>query len=183
MILAWMMSEDDGGAFFFSDRKSTIFCPICGTLLDRAYLPQGVSPRKRLDICSTYENRILVNDRFRRWCVEHITSALVFRQVNSNPAYYHLEPVEIVRFDSVRAKTRFLDKCSRCGNYESVVGIDPPGLLDVHGPIEEGMFRTDLEFGSRWEKSPLIVIGVRTKELMEPMGFRGLDFREIQDQS
>ncbi len=180
MILAYRLGAYDGHAFFFEDRRSPIFCPICGTLLEKNYLPTDIKPGKRWDVLCTYENRKLVNERFKQWCERQEFEQLRFRQVCEEPAYYLFEPLRVVNFDPIRAKTRFVNKCARCGNYESVVGTSPPGLLNVSEPIQDGFLRTDLEFGSRWEKSPIIVVGTRTRDIMKQEKFRLIDFEPIK---
>jgi hypothetical protein len=178
MIVAYNFGGHDGDAFFFEDRKASIFCPICGTLLDRDFLPEGVRPRKKWDVCSSYENRTIVTERFKKWCESRKFDGLVFRQVCETPPYYVLEPSNVLRFDPRRA--RFENKCAACGNYESIVLAGPFALLNVQAPIEEGFFRTDLEFGSRWEKSPLIVVGVRTMDAIKQERFRLVEFEPIE---
>lgn len=178
MIVAYNFGGHDGDAFFFEDRESSIFCPICGTLLDKNFLPTGVRPRKKWDVCSSYENRTIVTERFKTWCEAHHFDGLVFRQVCMLPPYYVFEPSKVLRFDPRRA--RFDNKCKACGNYESVVIAGPLTLLEVSTPIEDGFYRTDIEFGSRWEKSPLIIVGIRTKDLIKQEKFRLVEFEPIE---
>jgi hypothetical protein len=174
------MRAHDGEAFFFEDRSAAIFCPICGTLLARNFLPNSVRPKKKWDICSTYENRKIVTQNFKEWCERFGFTGLQFRQVCDSPPYYHFWPSRELSFDSKRAHTQFMNRCVRCGNYESVIGASPLGLIDVSQPIDNGFFRTDLEFGSRWEKSPLIIVGIGTKELMEQEGFERIHFEPVE---
>jgi hypothetical protein len=166
-------------AEFFEDRRAAIFGRNCGTLLDRTYLPSRVLPLKRYDICATSDGRVLVSERFKHWCGQQSYHGLRFRKVSEQPPYYDFEPTDTVEFDAQRAGTRFEDKCSICGNFESVVGTYPLGLRNVTSPLQHGFFRTDLEFGSRWEKSPLIMVGIRTKEAMKIEKFRLVDYEPI----
>lgn len=179
MIIAYHLLIYDGVAEFFEDRRGPIFCRNCGTLLDKAYLPNGVLPRKRYDICASSDGRVLVNERFKHWCDQQSLNGLRFRKVNEQPPYYVFEPSNTIRFNAERAGTRFENKCRICSNFESVVGTYPLGLRDITSPLENGLFRTDLEFGSRWEKSPLIVVGTRTKELMKQAKFRLVEYEPI----
>lgn len=181
MIVAYEMSPHDGDAFFFEDRRSSIFCPVCGTLLDRTFLPTGVRPRKKWDICSTYENRTIVTAVFKDWCQAQGFEGLVFRQVNEQPPYYSFEPSIVLRVDPKCA--RFLNKCDACGNYESVLSAGPMVLLDIYSPIENGFFRSDIEFAGRWEKSPSIIVGVHTRDLIKQQRFRLVEFPPIEGAS
>jgi hypothetical protein len=178
MIIAFEMNPHDGDAFFFEDRKSSIFCPTCRTLLVKDFLPTGVRPRKKWDVCSSYENRIIVTDRFKAWCEAQQFDGLRFRQVCDKPPYFVFEPSIALGVDSRCA--RFVNKCSVCGNYESIVRSGPLLLSDVSAPIETGFFRTDIEFASNWEKSPIIIVGTRTKDLIKQEKFRLIDFEPIK---
>lgn len=179
MIVAYRLLIYDGDADFFEDRHASIFCRNCGTLLDKSYLPTGLCPRKAYDICSTFDGRTLVNERFKVWSDKRGYEGLLYHRVNERPPYYALDLSNTVRFYSERAKTRFENKCPICGNFESVVGTYPLGLLQVETPLEDGFFRTDLEFGSRWEKHPLIIVGLRVRECMKQERFRLVDFEPI----
>ncbi|MCI0651710.1 MAG: hypothetical protein L0Z55_07490, partial [Planctomycetes bacterium] len=119
MILAFTMYAHDGDAFFFEDRTSSIFCPACGSLLEKNFLPRNVKPRKKWDICSTYDNRKLVSERFKIWCETQLFEGVGFRQVCSQPPYYAFEPSIVLKINPRCA--RFENKCAACGNYESVV--------------------------------------------------------------
>jgi hypothetical protein len=178
MIVAYALSAHDGEAFFFEDRESRIFCPICGTLLAKDFLPRRVKPRKKWDISSTYENRTIVTEKFKVWCETQSFQAVRFRPVNEEPRYYSFEPLRVLQFDPRRA--RFDNRCAVCGNYESVIIAGPLTLLEIPAPVEHGFFRTDLEFGSRWEKTPLIVVGMQTKNLMEQEAFQHIYFKPIE---
>ncbi len=178
MIVAFEFGGHDGDAFFFEDRKSPIFCPTCGTLLDKDFLPQNVRPRKKWDVCSSYDNRTIVTERFKSWCEARQFEGLVFRQVCQTPPYFVFMPSRILRYDPRRAV--FDKKCAACGNYESVTIGGPLKLLDVRTPIETGFFRTDLEFGSRWEKTPMIIVGFRTRDAIKRERYHLVEFEPFE---
>jgi hypothetical protein len=83
----------------------------------------------------------------------------------------------VVSFDAKSRRTRFINCCAVCGNYDEVIGATP-AYLEVPGPLEDGIFRSDLLFGSGNAKHPLIIVGLETKERLEGAGLKGLLFRE-----
>ena len=75
-------------------------------------------------------------------------------------------------FDAERRGTRFVNRCSSCGQYESIVGATPVYLKPGSNIRQNEFVRTDLAFGSEDEKSPLLLCGsVAARALKEsPLG-------------
>jgi hypothetical protein len=51
----------------------------------------------------------------------------------------------------------------------------------VNEELKDGIYRTDIEFGSGYELSPLILVGVSTYEKMKIEKFNDIDFEPILD--
>lgn len=85
----------------------------------------------------------------------------------------------IVVFDSERRQTKFVDYCETCGQYAQVAGATPAFLKTVSEPINDGIFRTDVVFGSYRRKHPLVIIGLETKKLIQKARFSGRSFRPV----
>lgn len=60
------------------------------------------------------------------------------------------------------------------------IGADPVYLTGVTEPIEEGFFRSDLEFASGPEQHPLFLVGVGTAEELRKQKFRKLDLIKVE---
>jgi hypothetical protein len=50
-------------------------------------------------------------------------------------------------------------------------------------PVARGFFRSDIEFASRHEKSPLIFVGIETMGLIKQERFHLVDFHAVQSTS
>jgi len=50
-----------------------------------------------------------------------------------------------------------LDYCKSCEQFESIIGATPAYLKGLSS-LDKGFYRTDIEFGSSSEKSPLIIV-------------------------
>ena len=138
-------------------------CQACGYVTNRDTIDPALRvKRRRLDVSSTYDNVLLVSRRLAEACLDEWEVGLV--PLTADPEFLALRPPRIVPFDAERRGTRFENKCSLCGRYESVVGAKP-GFLRISAlPTPDGFFRTDLEFGSGDEKSPLIVASLSVRE-------------------
>lgn len=177
MILAYEIIPYDGGAHFFEDKRMPVLCPSCTSLIVKDFLPTNVKPQKKWDICSSYDNRAIVNERFKAWCDGQGFGGIGFRKVNANPAYFVFEPTTVLRLDPRCA--RFSEKCPDCGNFRFGKRLGPLRLLEVSSPIMHGFFRTDLEYGSGREQSPCIIVGIETMQLLKRERFRLFDIKPV----
>ena len=148
-IIAYSMSAVDGDSYYFEDASASVFCPGCGSCVDDSYVPSSLRVgRPVYDACYTYDCRLIVSQKFKDFHDRHGCGPAEFRLVNRKPRWYMFRPTRVLKFDAERRGTRFMDHCSTCDQYESVVGATPAFLRNLCGPIGNGFYRTDLEFGS-----------------------------------
>ncbi len=95
------------------------------------------------------------------------------------PNFYTFLSHRSVAFDSDRRQTRFEKQCKICGFYESVTGATPVFLKGISSRLDRGFYRTDLQFGSGNEKSPILIVGPQTKEELISKKFTGITFQEV----
>lgn len=136
--------------------------------------------RKSYEVSYTYDGQLIVSERFKAFCENNHMEGTVFTLVNAGRGLYRLTSNRIVEFNSDRRGTRFIDFCDVCGEYAEVIGANPPFLKNIHTPLKEGFYKSDLEFGSFKAKSPLIIVSVETKPLIEAALFKRPEFQEIE---
>lgn len=165
----------DNGTHFYSGRNDVERCPVCGEILNKwecdvskASVPKSL----KYDFSASYDGAHVASQAFRDFYMQHAMTGLEFRQLRK-PGHWWVMPERTVAFDHIHAGTRFEDRCSRCGQFESVVGIDPFRLRagEEVAPLE--FARTDLEFASNDEKSPVFICGSRAGELLLGSNLRG----------
>lgn len=168
--------DNDSYAFRAADLKR---CPTCGLLLEKwSTTLAGVQvAKRRLDISCTYDGLLVGSMRFVDFCRESGFTDLVTRQLPDDPSFFALSSDIVVKFDTVRRRTRLLDLCSECGRYNTVAGATPVFLLAGEIVPERGFARTDLEFGSGDEQHPLLLCGAGVGQLLETRSFRGLELK------
>jgi hypothetical protein len=105
---------------------------------------------------------------------------MIFVPLPADKDFFVLRLSKVLPFDAQRRKTRFEDPCPTCGAFYSMIGATPVFLRDVTEPIQEGFFRSDLEFASGPEQHPLILVGLRTAEKLRKQEFRKLDFLKVE---
>jgi len=148
-------------------------CPNCGRKTDSTFINPKFKVRKRKwDISTTYDGYHLVSKRFRSFCVKHGWEGMTFVPLSADNDFFVLRLSRILKFDAQRRETRFENPCPTCRAFYSVIGATPVFLRDIKEPIEEGFFRSDLEFASGPEQSPLILIGVGTAEKLKKQKFQ-----------
>ena len=151
-------------------------CKNCGELLAKWEEPlSGLIIKKRTyDISGTCDGVCVVSHKFKAVCRERGLSGLLFCPLPEDPDFFHIQATRIVAFDAERRNTRFLKKCAECGRYASVVGATPVFLKPGAAIGEREFVRSDLEFASADEKSPLILCGLLAGEALRDAGLRGL---------
>ncbi len=137
--------------------------------------------KKNLDISYTYDCFLIVSDRFRIFCVSNNYQGLHFFQIRNYPKHYLFQVNNILQFDSKRRGTRFLDFNPSCNEYQEVIGANPVCLVD-NLILANGFYRTDLEFGGGYSKSPIILTGVETGSKLKLENFKGLSLEKILSQ-
>ena len=158
----YRLSAQDNGLYFFYDRPDVKRCHVCRALLskweeDLACIPIVKPPK--YDASYSYDGVLVVNERFREVVEAKGITGLEFRPLQGH--VFAARSSMSVQFDAVRRGTRFIKRCDTCGQYESVVGATPIYLLSGEAIPERGFAKTDLEFGSSDEKSPMSCVGMK----------------------
>ena len=152
-------------------------CGTCGyaTAAEDYVNPEFVLKRDNYDISYTYDGACIVSSRFRELCVRERYDGIAFLSLPRVRYFFRLVVRGQLTFDPVSRGTRFENLCTVCGRYESVVGAYPAFLKAVPIP-GEGIYRSDLEFGSGDGKSPVLLVPTKTKRKMEREKIRGAIF-------
>ncbi len=181
MVIGYILYGQDNNLSFFANAPKNILCLHCGSCLDTSYYPKYLPLKKEVkDVSFTYDGRLIVSEKFKTFCDEYNVKGIEFFLVNEKPKFYFVSSNRFLNFDVEKRETRFENLCPYCSNYESVIGATPAFLKDIDVSIKEGFYRTDIEFGSGSEKSPLFIIGLRTKKLIMKQHFKGIEFEAIK---
>ncbi len=157
-------------------------CETCDELLAKweESLNGLVIKKKSYDVSSTYDGITIVSDAFKEVYERNRFTGLVFQPLPDSPSFYGVQATRTVQYDAGRRGTRFLDQCSSCGRYESIVGATPvylkPGM--VIGDLE--FVRTDVEFGSSDGKSPLLLCGKSAGDVLQSESMKGIELLEVE---
>jgi hypothetical protein len=182
MIIAYFLTGHDNDSYFFETAPAELFCKICRSCLDESYVPENMKIPRKYDIGSTYDGRDIVSTRFKMFCDVNYPEEVDFFSVTSKCDFFYMKPRRILILDAEKREIRFKDLCPVCGNYKSITGFRPGVLKYQHEPIEHGFYRTDVSFGSEHRKSPVIIVGLKTKEKIIEMGFSKPSFNPIYDE-
>jgi len=152
-------------------------CKHCGELLNKwdESLTGLRLVKRRYDISVTYDGVYIASKKFKDVCDEHSLSGLRFIPLPDDPAFYQILATEIVEYDAESPGTRFIKQCLICHRFESVVGATPVLLKNPNTIPTNGFVRTDLEFASGDEKSPLLLCGPNAGAVLKRSKLRGID--------
>lgn len=175
------MYGHDNDISFFEGRDDVKRCDACGHLLAKWEEDLSIVSmpcRLRYDVSTSSDGVVVVSTRFRELYETTGMTGLRFISLGDNA--FAVQSTELVRFDAMRRGTRFVDKCGACGHYESVVGAAPAFLEQGTRVADMGFARTDLEFGSGDEKSPVLVCGDSAAGALREARLSGMDLEEVR---
>lgn len=155
-----------------------IHCPECYSPLDQEFVSRDVRARMRKDAMIA-DGHIIVSERFRDFCVQNRYEDLVLHEVGKKRKRYELRAKRVLRVDLYRSQPYLGEFCTRCGNFECYLRGKGLFLENVDEPLPDGFYRTDLIWGCRAGKHPLVLVGAETKRKLLAAGLTGLDFRSV----
>ncbi len=162
-------------------RSYVVRCNACGELLRKWEEPlTGLVVKKRnYDIAVTYDGITVASTRFKLCYESAALTGLAFTQLPNDSDFFAIRPLTSVAFDAERRKTRFIKPCPQCNHFESVVGATSI-YLKAGSSIDPRQFvRTDMEFGSNDEKSPLLLCGEVATKALKAAKLKGVDLFPI----
>lgn len=180
-IIAFRMSLRSVDAHFYEHAPARVFCSECDSVLDSSYVPEALEIHSggAFALGSSFDGKALCSTVMKE-LMRSEGLAVSFWEVNSNLGLHHFEPRKKLMFDVKRRKTQFIAPCSRCGGFAEVIGSQPVFLRNVSGPILNGLFRTDIEFGTGRSKGPELIVGIQTKAVLYRVKFGGCTYLPIR---
>ena len=157
-------------------------CPVCQSPLSREINPDFIAARIGTPIRSTYDGYCIVTEEFRKFCTENNYPNLVFEELPKSPGYYCFSPLDIFPLDPVRRKVEFYPTCPTCGESGGIYGATPAYKAENFTlPSNDFIYRSDLEFGDKGKRSPLIIIGVETGIKMKKTGLKSIYLGDVYE--
>ena len=186
MTIAYEISGYDNYSYMtgscdklFPEIKHVPKCNKCGFRTDFRFSNLKFKlKRKTLDFSSTYDGVTIVSLKFKEFCHRYGYKNLKFIELPKSPMFYQFYVEGNICNYNANLKKNL---CTACNQFESIIGPSF-NLEEVNEPLNDGFYHSDLWFGSRNEKSPIIIISPKTKMLMAKEGFKNICFNEIKKQ-
>jgi len=170
----------DNGSPMYGDPANVARCSSCGFVTQGNYVnPAFKLKRRKYDLSYTTDGCCIVTSAFVNCLGGLSVSGLRYASLPSEPGYFRLLPERILKFDSVRRNTQFLDICSACGRFDTVMGSHPCYLIPGQTIEPAVVYRTDLEFGSGDEKHPVLIAGPEAAKKMRESRLSGVDYEDV----
>jgi len=172
----YRVSAQDNDLYFFREREDVRRCATCRLLLDKWNEDLSSVPIAHLpkyDLSYSYDGVLVATRAFKEAVESAAIGGMIFRPLQRG--LFWAGPQSTVAFDAARRGTKFEDLCPTCGQYEAVTGAAPVYLAD--GVTVEGrvFVRTDLEFGSADEKSPVVLCSDEAQRELKRRKLKGVD--------
>jgi hypothetical protein len=179
-VLGQAVFGEDNDSYMYHDAPGVKRCPGCGYHLDPTFVDPGFRlVRRGFDLSYTYDGCCIASERVKTFCERQGYPGMTFLPLPSTPGFFRLIVDRVVEFDAVRRETRFGSNCPVCGRPESVAGLTPVFLREGT-VLNEGFYRTDLEFGTGDERSPCLLVAPSTFMRVARERWRGAYFKEIR---
>ena len=177
------ISRDNSSDASSTERPVERRCEVCSALKDKwnEYLRGLIVKRRKFDVSCTYDGVTTVSTRFKAAYESAVLYGLRYRRLPDDPEFFTIRPERAVAFDAERRHTRFLDRCSACGEFNSVAGAFPVFLKPGTEVGDREFVRTDVEFGSNDEKTPLILCGGAAADALKAARLKELDLGAVRD--
>lgn len=181
-VLGFAVSGPDNDSYMNSDQYEVNICK-CLDFVKNRHLhlnPNFKLSKRAYDISYTYDSYLIVSDRFKQFCADNKYSGVSFFSIPNYDAKFLMLVSNIIKFDIIRRETRFLDFNPDCNEYNEVVGATPVCLVD-NEILQDGFYRTDVEFGRSYAKDGTILVGPDTGVKLKAQKFKGLYLEKILD--
>jgi hypothetical protein len=172
--------DNDNHAFY--NRTDLRRCGTCGELLFKWDEPLNgfvMKNNKLRDLSCTCDGVDIASAAFKGAYEANHLVGLSFTVLPDDPRHFKVTADIIVSFDAQKRRTRFIGQCRSCGRYKSVIGATPVFLKEGSVILENGFARTDLEFASNDEKSPILLCGQLAGAALSSANLSGFELVEI----
>jgi hypothetical protein len=176
MIIAYSVYGQDNDSYIDSQKKR---CKVCGAKIEFDINTNITLNNTTYDMSYTLDGYMIVSKRIKDFCEKENLKNIEFHCLDNFSDFFCLKVTKVLNFDFEKRKTRFLNKCDSCGTYEEVIGATPAFLLLNNKEIKNGIYRTDIEFGHKSSRHPLIIFGTNTYKKLLILKVRGLDGDKI----
>ena len=181
MMIAYRISGPFNDSYMFDSDSYVGDCAYCNARLEPKINHSFVLQKRKYDVSYTYDGYFVVSERFKDFCTYTKQENLIFHSLASEPNFYVMETTTVLEFDYIKREVEFTNQCEHCGVYEEVIGSTPTFLINNKDIIEQGIYRTDIEFTSKKNRGSLIIMGIETLKEFRVQRFKGLDYRAIFD--
>ena len=181
-VVAYVMwGEDLKDLVYYDwhDRKD--YCPVCHNTLIPMPPLNYVFRKRKGDIWISYDGFWIVSEKFRAFCEERGYPNLIFTPIAKSAGYYFFTTNEIYKFDYKRSEVLFIDKQDCCGNYNSIVQIPQYRSKDEVLHVDDFICRPAYYLGDFASKGPIIVVGLKTRQLMKQYGLSKFYFDNVYE--
>ena len=165
----------------YSDpKKMPGLCPACNCTVEKIpNLNYYTSTDK--DIAITYDGFHIVRDRFKLFCEKRGYKDLLFVPLKKSLRHFYFMPETIFKVDKETTVTMHQgEKCKVCGNYFGT-GTGGHKIFSAirWGEDDDFIQRTEEFYTSKYNKSPLIIVGLKTAKLLHEYGLKGFYFEDV----
>jgi len=179
MLIGYSIVGEDNDTFMFDNATMYNKCSKCGIINDKTNTTFLNKLNKRYDFSYTYDGCCIVSKKFKEFCYKNNYKGIKFKEISNAHDYFLFVVDNVLKFDVVKSNIKFEKFCNVCKRYYSITPAYPIILNEKNKVLKDSFYRTDIEFGSGNEQSPVIIIGIETWRKLKKNMFSGLYAEKI----
>lgn len=180
MILGYTISGPDNDSYLYPNGHGKSICEVLDYVNHRErYISDKFKIKQPFfHLSFTYDSAVIVSQKFKDFCTRNKYEGIEFHQLKIQKEMYLFKCLDEVKLDTGRREVKFEEFDEKCKMYNSISGAFP-AFLNNRKEIPDGFFKSDIKFGTGYEQSSLIIIGVNTFNKMINENFTNIDFEKI----
>jgi hypothetical protein len=136
--------------------------------------------KRKVDIGYTYDGFLVVSENLKSRLLENGFTGLEFLSIPSDDAFFILRVHNIIEYNALPGQVRFNKFSRKYNEYLWVHGAYPVYIKHNDQQIHENnIYRSDLFFGEGIKRSPVLMVGIKTRDLLNSWELKGLTFEKI----
>ncbi len=181
MVIGYSLSFPDNDSYLNEDLYEKNICECLEFVKHREkYLNEHFKIRRRsLDVSTTYDRAEIVSEKFKSFCDKINLKGISFFNLQNQKSHYLMIVNNILEYDNEPNRLTSIEYNDECQEFNEVVGAYPIKLKSQK-ILNKGIYRTDIEFGRGYAKSPVIIVDCETFKLMKKEKFKGFSGNKIE---
>src|SRR5690606_26792944 len=169
----------DNDSYMHETSVKELHCDLCQAKLRSKASKNFKLKVKKFDISYTYDGYLIVSKMLKEFLEGEVSIGVNFHRLVQEPEFFWLEVISEITFDWKMRRTKLLNQCPKCLVFEEVAGSTPAFVKDSDLLSSNKILRTDIEFGFKTSRFPLVILNLELLEKFKLLEISGLSLDKV----